>query len=164
MPNANSGLVGPAPTESNRLFTVFGGTGFVGRRVVRQLLQRGHRVRIAARHPRRRGELLLSDRAEPIEADVFEPETLNAALQGADGAVNAISLYVERGDLTFRAVHVEGARRVARLAGQTGVRRLVHISGLGSDPGASDTYIRARGEGRSRCARHSRRRRWSGRR
>lgn len=130
-----------------RLFTVFGGTGFLGSRVVRHLIQRGHRVRIAARNPARHPGLLETDLAEPVRADLFEPATLSAALTGADGAVNATSLYLEKGDLTFEAVHVDGAERLARAARQAGVMRLIQVSGIGSDPMSDDAYIRARGEG-----------------
>lgn len=89
--------------HERKLFTVFGGTGFLGRRVVRHLLAVGHRVRIAARHPAREPDLLDSPRAEAVRADLFEPETLSAALNGADGVVNATSLYVEKGSLTYHA-------------------------------------------------------------
>ena len=70
------------------------------------------------------------------------------ALAGAFGAVNAVSLYVERGNHeTFHAVHVDAAARIARLAREAGVRRLVHVSGIGADSASSSDYIRARGEG-----------------
>ena len=74
-------------------------------------------------------------------------ETLADAVAGAFGVVNAVSLYVERGSETFHAVHVEAARRVAAQAQRAGVERLVHISGIGSDPASSSLYIRKRGEG-----------------
>lgn len=133
--------------RQGRLITVFGGTGFLGTRVVLRLLRAGHRVRIAARHPDRKPELLCHDRAEACYADLFEPDSLRRALQGADGAVNATSLYVERGDLTYHSIHVEAAARLARLATQAGIRRFVQLSGIGADPDADDPYIQARGQG-----------------
>ena len=129
------------------LITVFGGTGFLGSRIVERLLAAGHRVRIAARHPEQKPALLRSGRVEAHRADLFDPDTLTAALEGADGAVNATSLYVERGDLTYESVHVEAAARLAALAKQAGVRALVQLSGIGSDPSADDSYIRSRGQG-----------------
>jgi uncharacterized protein YbjT (DUF2867 family) len=66
---------------------------------------------------------------------------------GADGVVNAISLYVEHGRDTFHSVHVEAAARIARAARRAGTKRLVHLSGLGADAGSSSPYIRSRGEG-----------------
>ncbi|UOA21321.1 NAD(P)H azoreductase (plasmid) [Sulfitobacter indolifex] len=130
-----------------KLITVFGGTGFLGSRVVRHLLRDGHRVRIAARHPTSDPELSDSGRAETARADLFKPKTLSAALNGADGVVNATSLYVEKGDLTYHAVHVDAAARLATLANRAGIRSFVQLSGIGSDPDAENSYIRARGRG-----------------
>lgn len=137
------------------LFTVFGGTGFLGRHVAARLLENGHRVRIAARRPERLPDGLRSDRTEVVAADLFEPASLRSALRGADGAVNAISLYLETGGVTFEAVHVEGAERLARQARAAGVARFVQLSGIGADAASNDPYIRARGAGeravRSAC-------------
>ena len=133
-----------------RVATVFGATGFLGHRVVRHLLDRGFRVRAASRHPERVPSLLGPDGVgtEAIGADVHDEAALAAALAGAYGVVNAVSLYVESGGReTFRAVHVEAAARVARLAREVGVERLVHVSGIGADPASPSDYIRARGEG-----------------
>jgi NADH dehydrogenase len=129
---------------------VFGATGFLGHRVVRHLLDRGFRVRAASRHPERVPFPLRRDVVgkEPIEADVHDEASIAAVFAGAYGVVNAVSLYVERrGRETFRAVHVEAAARIARLAREAGVERLVHVSGIGADPASSSDYIRARGEG-----------------
>lgn len=134
-------------TREGRLFTVLGGTGFLGQRIAGELLRRGHRVRIAARHPYRQRRLAHHTGAEPVKADLFEPATLAAALDGAEGAVNATSLYREKGDLSFTAVHVDAARRVAALAQEHGLSRLIQISGVGADPNAGNDYIRARGAG-----------------
>jgi uncharacterized protein YbjT (DUF2867 family) len=123
--------------------TVFGGTGFVGRRVVRYLHEVGTRVRVVSRH-QRRGE---DDGIEQILADAQDEVGVKAALAGADGAVNAISLYVEHGTDTFHSVHVETAGKIARAARQAGIRRFVHISGIGANPASPSTYIRSRGEG-----------------
>jgi NADH dehydrogenase len=70
-----------------------------------------------------------------------------AAIAGAHAAVNAVSLYVEHGNETFRTVHVDCARRIATLARQIGLEALVHISGIGADAGSRSPYIRSRGEG-----------------
>lgn len=129
------------------LITVFGGTGFLGSRIVMHLLDRGHRVRIAARRPERKPQLLQSDRATACRADLFEPDSLKAALEGADAAVNATSLYLERADLTYNAVHVDAAARLAGLADGAGLRRFVQLSGIGADAEAKDSYIRVRGRG-----------------
>jgi uncharacterized protein YbjT (DUF2867 family) len=128
---------------------VFGGTGFLERRIVRRLLGRGFAVRVAARHPERVRAVFWSDQPVPlaVAADVQDEAAVAAALAGTHGAVNAVSLYVETGRTSFDAVHVDGAARLARLAREAGVERLVHVSGIGADPGSAAPYIRARGRG-----------------
>jgi len=128
---------------------VFGGTGFLGRRLVGQLLGSGWQVRVVARHPAVPAGVD-PDRVETVSADLRDPDSVAAALAGADAAVNAVSLYVASGGLTFRAIHADGAERLARLAGEAGVRRLVHVSGIGADPHAASPYVAARGEGERR--------------
>jgi uncharacterized protein YbjT (DUF2867 family) len=123
--------------------TVFGGTGFVGRRVVRHLCETGTRVRIVSRH-RRPGE---DPGIEQIAADAHDQRSVEAAVVGADGVVNAISLYVEHGADTFHSVHVETAAKIARAARQAGIRRFVHVSGIGANVASPSPYIRSRGEG-----------------
>jgi uncharacterized protein YbjT (DUF2867 family) len=137
------------PGEVQRLVTVFGGTGFLGRRVVRHLLDHGFAVRVASRHPERVAAAFASDRPglQAASADIGDTGSIAASLEGAYGAVNAVSLYVEKGEATFQAVHVEGAGRVARVAHENGVGRLVHVSGIGADADSSSPYIKARGRG-----------------
>jgi uncharacterized protein YbjT (DUF2867 family) len=123
--------------------TVFGGTGFVGRRVARHLRGSGATVRIASRHPgRAEGGSL-----ETIAANAHDERSVEAAVAGADGVVNAISLYVEHGRDTFHSVHVEAAAKIARAARRAGTKRFVHLSGLGANAGSPSPYIRSRGEG-----------------
>jgi uncharacterized protein YbjT (DUF2867 family) len=148
--NATPPGSGQGAPRRGRVVTVFGGTGFLGRRVVRHLFGHGFRVRVASRHPERAPSLLGPDVAdlEAVGADVHDEASVASALAGAFGAVNAVSLYVERGGRdTFRAVHVEAAARVARLAREAGLERLVHVSGIGADSQSASGYIRARGEG-----------------
>ena len=128
---------------------VFGGTGFLGRRVVQCLLERDFSVRIASRHPERTGVLFPGPRLgiESIYADINDDRSVAAAVAGVGGVVNAVSLYVESGRQTFHSVHVKAAARVARLAREAGVERFIHVSGIGSDAGSASAYIRCRGEG-----------------
>src|SRR5262249_41115993 len=123
--------------------TVFGGTGFVGRRVVRHLRDSGTRVRAVSRH---RG-LTEDPGIEQIAADAHDQHSVEAAVAGADGVVNAISLYVEHGSDTFRSMHVETAAKIARAARQAGIGWFVHISGIGANTASPSPYIRSRGEG-----------------
>src|SRR5918993_3130361 len=99
----------PAAEEKAHLglVTVLGGTGFLGRRVVRHLLDRGFEVRAASRHPERVSSLFRPGKAGPeaLRVDVHDEASVAAALAGAQGVVNVISLYVESGGReTFRAV------------------------------------------------------------
>ena len=123
--------------------TVFGGTGFLGRRVVHHLRESGATVRIASRHPGQADDA----NVKQIRADAHDERSVEAAVAGADGVVNAISLYVEHGSETFHSVHVEAAARIASVARRVGAKRLVHISGIGADAASSSPYIRSRGEG-----------------
>ena len=123
--------------------TVFGGTGFVGRRVVHHLRESGATVRVASRHPGRAE----GDNVKQIAADAHDERSVEAAVAGADGVVNAISLYVEHGSETFHSVHVEAAARIASVARRVGAKRLVHLSGIGADAASPSPYIRSRGEG-----------------
>lgn len=134
---------------SVRVVTVFGGTGFLGRRVVRHLRRHGFSVRVASRHPDRSLELFGSDDPQvlSVAADIHDERGVAAALAGVHGTVNAVSLYVERGHETFDAVHVQAAARLADQARAAGVERLVQVSGIGADTASASRYIRKRGEG-----------------
>jgi uncharacterized protein YbjT (DUF2867 family) len=128
-----------------QVVTVFGGTGFLGCRIVRHLRDKGFSVRVASRHPRSSsGD---DPEVRSIVADIREGPSIAAAVEGAFGVVNAVSLYVERGRDTFQAVHVAAAERVAEEARRAGVARLIQISGIGADAASSSPYIRARGQG-----------------
>jgi uncharacterized protein YbjT (DUF2867 family) len=128
-----------------QIVTVFGGTGFLGRRIVRHLHDQGFSVRVASRRPN------LSSGNGPqlrsIAADIHDRPSIVNAVAGAFGVVNAVSLYVERGKETFHTVHVAAAARLADEARKAGVERLVQISGIGADAQSPSPYIRARGEG-----------------
>jgi uncharacterized protein YbjT (DUF2867 family) len=129
---------------------VFGGSGFLGRRIVERLAADGAEVRIAVRRPERAAALTSVGRAGQItavQADVWDEATVGPALAGADAVVNTVGHYVERGDASFEAIHGQGARHVAAAAAATGVRRLVHISGIGADPASTSPYVRARATG-----------------
>lgn len=129
---------------------VFGGTGFLGRRLVHRLAAEGMVVRVAVRHPDGARSALPAadlDQVTFFRADVRDQASVAAAIAGADAVVNAVSAYVEKGGLTFETVHVQGAEMVAREAGRLGVARLVLVSGIGADPQSRSLYIRSRGRG-----------------
>ena len=129
---------------------VFGGTGFLGRAIVDQLVAMGMTFRVAVRHPE---PINLSDgtaRAEHLSsvcADVADERSVGLALEGCDAAVNVVGLYVERGTDTFRTVHELGAMHVARQSARSGVKALVHMSGIGVDLNSQSSYVRSRARG-----------------
>jgi NADH dehydrogenase len=135
--------------RDERTVAVFGGTGFLGRRVVRHLRKLGFSVRIASRHPDRGDGLFAIDdpQLQSVEADIRDEQSVARALAGAYGVVNAVSLYIEHGTETFHSLHVECAQRLATQAIQGGVERLVHVSGIGADAASPSLYVRKRGEG-----------------
>jgi uncharacterized protein YbjT (DUF2867 family) len=129
---------------------VFGGAGFLGRRLVHRLTAQGMTVRVAVRHPDPARIALRPidfDRVTVVPADVRDQASVAAAIAGADAVVNTVSAYVEKGGLTFEAVHVQGAETVARETVAAGVPRLVLVSGIGADADSGSPYIRARGRG-----------------
>jgi uncharacterized protein YbjT (DUF2867 family) len=134
---------------NGRTVTVFGGTGFLGRRIVRHLRYREFPVRIASRHPDRGNRQFGPDdpQLQFVEANIHDERSVADALAGAYGVVNAVSLYLECEQETFHSVHVESAQRVAAQAHRAGVERLVHVSGIGADAASQSRYIRKRGEG-----------------
>lgn len=130
------------------LTTVFGGTGYLGSRIARELAVLGARVRIVARRPRRPDWAGDSQAVELMTADVREEQSVARAIGGATSVVNAVSRYVpSRRHGSYEAIHVHGAARIARAAQAAGVARLVLISGLGVDPRSPSAYVRARMQG-----------------
>jgi uncharacterized protein YbjT (DUF2867 family) len=132
--------------KSDRLITLFGGGGFVGRYVAQALLGAGLRVRIAEREPRRAYFLKPLGglgQTQFVRADLGDPASIAAAVAGADGVVNLVGIL--KGN--FDKVHVEGARTVAEAAAAAGVPALVHISAIGADPDSPSAYGRSKGKG-----------------
>jgi uncharacterized protein YbjT (DUF2867 family) len=114
------------------------------------LTAQGMTVRVAVRHPDPARIALRPidfDRVTVVPADVRDQASVAAAIAGADAVVNTVSAYVEKGGLTFEAVHVQGAETVARETVAAGVPRLVLVSGIGADADSGSPYIRARGRG-----------------
>jgi uncharacterized protein YbjT (DUF2867 family) len=129
---------------------VFGGAGFLGRRLVHHLATKGMTVRVAVRHPDPARIELRSmgfDRVTVVPADVRDQASVAAAIAGANAVVNTVSAYVEKGGVTFEAVHVQGAETVAREAVAAAVFRFVLVSGIGADVDSGSSYIHARGRG-----------------
>jgi uncharacterized protein YbjT (DUF2867 family) len=137
-----------APMEN--LVTVFGGSGFVGTHVVRQLAKRGRRVRVAVRNPSLAHAMRLQGdvgQIDVVQANIRNEASVRRALKGADAAVNLVGVLYPTGRQGFQAVHAAGAQTVAKAAKAEGVRRLVHMSALGADAGSEADYARSKAEG-----------------
>jgi uncharacterized protein YbjT (DUF2867 family) len=135
--------------------TVFGGTGFIGRHLVVLLLRTGKTVRMAVRHPGRvKMPAEATNSPEIVQADVLDDTSVGSAIMGVDAVFNLVGILTETSTQTYRAIHVEGARRVALAAQRHSVMRLIHISALGTSltsPAISDR-TKAEGEEAVRAA------------
>jgi len=132
--------------KTDRLVTLFGGGGFVGRYVAQALFKAGVRVRIAEREPRRAfflQPLCGLGQIQFIRADIGSESDVAAAVAGADAVINLVGIL--KGN--FHAVHVTGAGNVAAAARAHGARALVHLSAIGADPESPSDYGRSKGEG-----------------
>jgi uncharacterized protein YbjT (DUF2867 family) len=138
--------------KAETLVTVFGGSGFLGRHVVRALAQRQYRIRVAVRRPELCGYLRPMGRVgqiNAVQANLRYPESVAAAVRDADIVVNLVGILFKRGVQNFDAVQVEGAEAVAQAAKAAGAR-LVHISAIGADANSLSHYARSKAEGEQR--------------
>lgn len=140
----------PPVMVSDRIVTVFGGSGFIGRHVVRALASQGWRVRNACRRPD------LAQHLQPlgsvgqivsIQANVRNTPSVQAAVEGADAVVNLVAIAYESGRQTFENVHVDGAGRIAEAAKAAGVKTFVQISALGANAESKSVYARSKAAG-----------------
>lgn len=133
-----------------KLAVVFGGSGFVGRNVVRELARRGWRVRVAVRRPHLAQFLRPMGAVGQIQlkqANIRHRPSLAEALEGADAAVNLVGILRQSGKQRFNAVQGVGPGMLAELAAEAGARAFVHLSAIGADPEAQSLYARSKGEG-----------------
>mgnify|MGYP001242004186 CR=1 FL=1 len=131
------------------LVVVFGGSGFIGKQVVRALGKRGYRVRIAMRRPHLGPELrVMGDvgQVQLVQANVRFPQSIDAALEDADAVVNLVSTMYEGGNQTFEALNVEAAQAIAEAAAKRGIKRVIQMSALGAGPKGS-RYARSKYRG-----------------
>jgi NADH dehydrogenase len=138
---------------SFKTVAVFGGSGFVGRNLIRRLTESGVNVVVASRHPAsvdvddvRRG----NGTVKPVQASILSADSVRTAVDGVDAVINLVGILQESGSQTFDAIHVDGARRVAEASRDAGVGRLVHMSALGADANASSAYARSKALGERR--------------
>jgi uncharacterized protein YbjT (DUF2867 family) len=141
----------PDITQANvdTLITVYGGSGFLGRHVIRALCKRGYRIRVAVRRPELAGHLQPLGRVgqiHAVQANLRYPGSVEAAARGADVLINLVGILFERGRQRFDAVQAFGAESVA-LAASAYAAQLVHVSAIGADENATSSYARAKGIG-----------------
>jgi uncharacterized protein YbjT (DUF2867 family) len=143
-------MTAPTRPASSQLVTVFGGSGFVGRHVVRALARRGYRIRVAVRRPD------LAFHLQPlggvgqihaVQANLRYRDSVDRAVEGADAVINLVGVLQEGGRQSFDAVQAFGARAVAQAAAAAGIGRLVQMSAIGADAGSPSVYARTKAEG-----------------
>ena len=135
---------------TGKLAVVFGGSGFIGRNVVRELARRGWRVRVGVRRPHQSqflrpmgavGQIQLS------QANIRHRPSIAEALKGADAVVNLVGVLFQDGANGFAAVQSAGAASIAQLSAEAGIKNLVHLSAIGADAEGGSIYARTKGEG-----------------
>jgi NADH dehydrogenase len=135
------------------LVTVFGGSGFIGRHVVRALAKEGYRIRVATRYPNLAHFLVPMGHVGQIQlvrTNVREPEQVEAALAGASAAINLCGVLNSRGEQSFEGIHVEAAQSIASAARRAEVKSLVHVSAIGANPDSESNYAQSKAEGEKR--------------
>jgi uncharacterized protein YbjT (DUF2867 family) len=131
------------------LVTVFGGSGFLGRSVVRALARRDYRIRVAVRRPELAGHLQPQGRVgqiHAVQANLRYPASVEAAMRDSHVAINLVGILAESGAQTFNAVQAAGAETVAKAAAGVGAR-MVHVSAIGADEKSTAAYARAKAAG-----------------
>jgi uncharacterized protein YbjT (DUF2867 family) len=134
---------------TRRVATVFGGSGFIGRYVVKRLAQQGYVVRVPSRYPE--GALFLKPmgavgQVVPLYATVTNEGTLHRAVEGAEVVVNLVGALTESRTASFQAIHTEGSESIAALSAAAGVSRLIQISAIGADPNSPSRYASTKGK------------------
>ena len=136
-------------SNQETLVTVFGGSGFLGRSVVRALCKRDYRVRVAVRRPELAGHLQPLGRVgqiHAVQANLRYPASVEAAMRDSDVAINLVGILTEGGAQTFDAVQAKGAGAIAKAASAAGAR-MVHVSAIGADENSASGYARAKAAG-----------------
>jgi uncharacterized protein YbjT (DUF2867 family) len=134
----------------SKLVTIYGGSGFVGRYIARRMAKEGWRVRVAVRRP---NEAIfvktygVVGQVEPVLCNIRDDASVASVMKGADAVINCVGVLAESGKNTFAAVQSEGAERIARLASEIGITRMVHVSAIGADIESDSSYARTKAQG-----------------
>jgi NADH dehydrogenase len=131
------------------LITVFGGSGFLGRHLIRALARGGYRIRVGVRRPDLAGDLQPLGRVGqimPVQANLRYPDSVAAAVRDASVVINLVGILYERGKQTFAGVQAQGAGNVARAAAAVGAR-MIQVSAIGADAESASFYARSKAAG-----------------
>jgi NADH dehydrogenase len=134
----------------DEIITVFGGSGFVGRHVVRALAKAGYRVRVATRRPHLAQDLRVTGvvgQVQLVQANVRVASSVERAVEGASGVVNLVGVLNEGGRQTFSRLHTLGAKTIAEAAAAAGISAMVQMSAIGADTNSASRYARSKAEG-----------------
>ena len=129
------------------IVTVFGGSGFIGRHLIRRLVAKGAIIRVVVRDPEAAKYLMTMGnvgQVVPFAANVREERSLEAAVNGAQAVVNLVGVLSEWGKQDFQNIHTQGAANVAKAAATAGVQNLVHISAIGANAGSASRYAQTK--------------------
>lgn len=141
--------------NSDKLITVIGGSGFLGRHVVRSLARRGYRVRVACRRPDLAGHVTtqgVPGQIVPVQANIRYPASLAVACDGAYAVINLCAVLYNSGAQNFNTLHVFGADAAAKTAKTAKAKILIHVSALGADPQGASAYARSKAEGEAKAS------------
>ena len=136
--------------NSEKLITIIGGSGFVGRHVVRSLAKRGYRIRVACRRPDLAGHVVplgVPGQIVPVQANIRYPASLSAVCEGAFAVINLTGVLYSAGAQSFDAVHVFGANAVAKAAKSAKATMLIQMSAIGADDNGKSAYAKSKAEG-----------------
>lgn len=141
----------------SKLVTIYGGSGFVGRYIARRMAKAGWRVRVAVRRP---NEAIfvkpygVVGQVEPVFCNIRDDSSVRSVMSGADAVVNCVGILAESGKNNFDAVQAEGAARIAMIAADEDVSKLVHISAIGADENSESDYARTKALGEQGVLEH----------
>lgn len=141
----------------SKLVTIYGGSGFVGRYIARRMAKAGWRVRVAVRRPNQALHVKpygAVGQVTPVFCNIRDDASVRAAMQGADAVVNCVGILFEQGRNQFDPVQAEGAGRIARIASDMGITKMVHLSAIGADAQSDSLYQRSKSEGEALVTQH----------
>ena len=146
-------VIAPGPLRpQDQLVTIYGGSGFLGRHVVRALAKRGYRIRVAVRRP----DLALFlqplgkvNQIVAVQANLRYPDSVTRAAERSDVVINLVGILQETGSQSFARLQVDGADAIARAAARQGAR-MIHVSAIGADSASPSLYARTKAEGEAR--------------